>query len=84
MAPLIRPTFCVIQKIEVGRKEEKKEEWEGGARVQACPVSVADGEVEKISWLFFKNEKSLLSLGLFSNYMYLSSFLFGHVTSTEN
>lgn len=78
------PNFLCHSKIEVGRKEEKKEEWEGGARVQACPVSVADGEIEKISWLFFKNEKSLLSLDLFSNYMYLSSFLVGQVTSTEN
>lgn len=52
--------------------------------MQACPVLVADGEVEKILWLFVKNEKSLLSLGLFSNYMYLSSILVGQVTSTEN
>lgn len=74
------PNFSCHSKIEVGRKEE----WAGGARVQACPVLVADGEVEKILWLFVKNEKSLLSLGLFSNYMYLSSILVGQVTSTQN
>ena len=45
------PNFSCRSKIEVGRKEER----EGGARVQACLVLVADGEAEKILWLFVKN-----------------------------